>query len=93
MPATGPHRHHRRSLVCVHRKLSNLPARFCERFAHVDAAERLIVERAKVEPQAWTTAGSPDNLVLPNANGVRIEIDRLDMGTSPSARGQERSSA
>ncbi len=32
---------------------------------------------------SWAAAGSPDNLVLSNANGVRIEIDKLGYGNQP----------
>lgn len=31
----------------------------------------------------WTTAGSPDNALLPNVNGVRIEVDKLGYGNQP----------
>jgi hypothetical protein len=34
-------------------------------------------------PGKWTTAGSPDNALLENANGLRIEIDKLGYGNQP----------
>ena len=32
---------------------------------------------------SWVPAGSPDNLVLSNAHGVRIQIDKLNYGNQP----------
>lgn len=31
----------------------------------------------------WGTAGTPSNVVLPNANGVRIQIDTIGYGNEP----------
>jgi len=33
---------------------------------------------------AWATPASPDNWVLPSANGVRIEIDKVGYGNQPA---------
>ena len=47
-----------------------------------DAATVLAWYKSHV-PGAWTTAGSPDNALLTNANGVRIEVDKLGYGNEP----------